>query len=54
MALMTTRRVRHLPVADGRRIVGVVSIGDFVRWSLHDREEQIAQLQDYVAGRYPG
>jgi CBS domain-containing protein len=54
MAVMTIRRVRHLPVADGRRIVGVVSIGDFVRWSLHDREEQIAQLHDYVAGRYPG
>jgi CBS domain-containing protein len=54
MALMTNRRVRHLPVADGRRIIGVVSIGDFVRWSLHDQEEQIAQLHDYVAGRYPG
>jgi CBS domain-containing protein len=54
MALMTDRRVRHLPVAEGRRIVGLVSIGDLVRWTLHDREAEIANLQDYVSGRYPG
>jgi len=54
MALMTNRRVRHLPVAEGRRIVGLVSIGDLVRWTLHDREAEIAHLQDYVSGRYPG
>jgi CBS domain-containing protein len=54
LALMTSRRVRHLPVVDGRSIVGLVSIGDLVRWTLHDREMEIAQLHDYVAGRYPG
>jgi len=54
MSLMTDRRVRHLPVAEGRRIVGLVSIGDLVRWTLHDREAEIAHLQDYVSGRYPG
>jgi CBS domain-containing protein len=54
MSLMTNRRVRHLPVAEGRRIVGLVSIGDLVRWTLHDREAEIANLQDYVSGRYPG
>jgi CBS domain-containing protein len=54
LALMTSRRVRHLPVIDGRSIVGVVSIGDLVRWTLHDREMEIAHLHDYVTGRYPG
>jgi CBS domain-containing protein len=54
MALMTRRRVRHLPVVEDRRLVGIVSIGDLVRWSLDEREAQIQQLQDYVSGRYPG
>jgi CBS domain-containing protein len=54
MALMTRHRVRHLPVVEDRRLVGLVSIGDLVRWSLHDREVQIQQLNDYVSGRYPG
>jgi CBS domain-containing protein len=54
MAIMTERRVRHLPVVDGMRVVGIISIGDLVRWTIRDREHQIQQMQDYVAGRYPG
>lgn len=54
MEIMTERRVRHLPVADRRRIVGLVSIGDLVRWTLHDQAVEIEHLQDYVTGRYPG
>jgi CBS domain-containing protein len=54
MAIITSRRVRHLPVVEGRRVVGVVSIGDLVRWSIRDREQSIEQLRDYVCGRYPG
>jgi CBS domain-containing protein len=55
MSLMTTRRVRHLPVTDGAgRIVGVISIGDLVRWVVTDRERLIEELEGYVAGRYPG
>ena len=54
MALMTSRRVRHLPVTDGRRIAGVVSIGDLVRWAVTDRDRLISELQEYVTGRYPG
>jgi CBS domain-containing protein len=54
MALMTSRRVRHLPVTDGRRIAGVVSMGDLVRWAVTDRDRLIGELQEYVAGRYPG
>jgi CBS domain-containing protein len=54
MMLMTIRRVRHLPVVEGRRVLGIVSIGDLVRWTIRDREHAIDQLQEYVTGRYPG
>jgi CBS domain-containing protein len=54
MALVTNHRVRHLPVVDGARVVGLVSIGDLVRWTVRDREHSIEQLQEYVTGRYPG
>lgn len=54
MALITSRRIRHLPVVDGRLVVGLVSIGDLVRWTLRDRQYAIEQLQDYVTGKYPG
>jgi CBS domain-containing protein len=55
LALMTDRRIRHVPVVDERRrIAGVVSIGDLVRWTVRDRELEIEQLHDYVTGRYPG
>jgi CBS domain-containing protein len=54
MAIITDRRLRHLPVVDGRRVVGVVSIGDLVRWAIRDREQSIEQLREYVTGRYPG
>ena len=54
MTLMTNRRVRHLPVARDNRIVGVVSIGDMVRWIIHDRERQVDELRGYVVGQYPG
>lgn len=54
MSLMNSQRVRHLPVTDGARIAGVVSIGDLVRWAVADRDRLIDELEEYVAGRYPG
>lgn len=54
MRLMTERRVRHLPIVEGERIVGVVSIGDLVKWTISAQEEQIAHLQNFIAGSYPG
>lgn len=53
MAVMTERRCRHLPVFDGDRLAGVVSIGDLTRWTVHDRNFLIEQLYNYVTDQYP-
>jgi CBS domain-containing protein len=50
MAMVTARRVRHLPVLAGGRIVGVVSIGDLVKASLDEKDFLIRQLETYIMG----
>jgi CBS domain-containing protein len=50
MALMTARRVRHLPVVDNRRVVGLVSIGDLVKAMIDEQEFTIRELKSYIAG----
>lgn len=50
MALMSERRVRHLPVMDGERLVGMISIGDVVKARLDDAELEVESLRGYVAG----
>ena len=54
MHVMTDARVRHLPVVEGGRVVGIVSIGDLVNWIISSHEESIAHLKSYIAGSYPG
>ena len=54
MAMMTEHRVRHLPVVEGRRVVGILSIGDLVRWASRNQDFEIRSLYDYVNGVYPG
>ena len=50
MALMTEHRIRHLPVVDGGKLAGVLSIGDLVKEMIADREETIKQLESYIRG----
>ncbi|MNC94182.1 CBS domain protein [compost metagenome] len=51
MALMTEKRIRHLPVMDGDRLDGVVSIGDVVKATMNDQEFVIGQLERLISGR---
>jgi CBS domain-containing protein len=48
LSLMTERRVRHLPVVEGGRLVGLVSIGDLVKYRMDRIEEEAAALRDYI------
>jgi CBS domain-containing protein len=48
MRVMTERRVRHLPVVDGGRVLGVVSIGDLVKAVIAEQQQQIEQLESYI------
>ena len=50
MELMTNRRIRHLPVVDGGKVVGVISIGDLVHAIIAEQQEEIEQLESYISG----
>ena len=53
MAVMTERRIRHLPVVESGALVGLISIGDLVKQIANDREVEIRYLTDYITGKYP-
>ena len=50
MTLMTEKHIRHLPILDGGKVIGVVSIGDLVKSILAEKDFVIGQLESYIAG----
>jgi CBS domain-containing protein len=48
MRLMTERHIRHLPVMDGTRVVGMISIGDLVKAVMEEQQQTIQQLESYI------
>ena len=51
MELMTEKRIRHLPVVEDDRVVGMISIGDLVQAIIADQQEEIEQLEQYISGQ---
>ncbi len=49
MSLMTERHIRHLPVFEGRQVIGVISIGDLVKELIEEQKQEISYLQQYIA-----
>jgi len=54
MRTMTNNHIRHLPIVENGVLLGVVSIGDLVKWIISAHEHTISQLNSYIAGAYPG
>jgi CBS domain-containing protein len=54
MAIMTAQRIRHVPVMDNDRLLGIVSIGDVVKQISQDQKVQIRTLEEYISDVYPG
>ncbi len=54
MRLMSEHRVRHLPILEGEKVVGVISIGDLVNWVISSQSNTIHHLESYIYNQPPG
>ncbi|WP_395738236.1 CBS domain-containing protein [Prosthecobacter sp.] len=52
LEIITEHRIRHLPVVDGETLLGIVSIGDLVKWTIATQRMTIEQLNAYISGGY--
>ncbi len=52
IVMMTERRIRHVPVVHDGALIGIVSIGDIVKWRMEELADEAKQLEDYVTGSY--
>ena len=53
MRVMTDSRIRHLPVMEGKKMIGLVSLGDLVKWTISAQAATIHALEKYITGDYP-
>lgn len=53
-AIMTENRIRHVPILEGRKLKGLVSIGDIVKALMTEKDVENRYLKDYIADKYPG
>jgi CBS domain-containing protein len=53
MDIMTRNRIRHLPITENDKVLGLVSIGDLVKWLVSEQEVTIEHLQNYISSKYP-
>jgi CBS domain-containing protein len=52
LSIMTDHRFRHLPVLERDKVIGLVSIGDLVKWVIHSQQQAIGTLESYITGGY--
>jgi len=53
-AVMTENRIRHLPIIDDKKMIGLVSMGDVVHAQVNEKEVELRYFKDYIADKYPG
>ena len=53
-AVMTKNRVRHLPIIDDKKLIGLISIGDVVSAQVNEKDVELRYYKDYIADKYPG